>query len=213
MEERTGSLSNRVTISKKVLGAVFAATFLWVVSACGTSNTPGALPSASNTLGGLSSTCESNSEPYFNYAASQIRTAGGELAIYNSGLDSGIKENSLANGYTSIWIRFASESMRVWLKLHPECRKGAVETFTSKLMKLDSAPFRQSNLKDLKELLALGGKASTTLGSSVTFDLDSNASTDSTVGYPRPPDVIATHKSFDNQLVSSGIDATNSEQN
>ena len=202
VERRTGSLGNVVTIPKRVLGAIFATTFVWVVSACGASSTPGGLPSA----------CKSSSDPYFNYAAAQIRQAGGELAIYNSGLDNGSKENSIANDFTSEWIRFSSESMRVWLSAHQECRTGAVEIFTSKLEKLDSAPFRQRNLKDLKELLALGNKASLTLGLSVTFDLDQpNAPTAN--GIPRPLDVMGTHKSFDSQVVYWGIEAGNSQQN
>ena len=190
-----------VAIPKRVLALIFVPTFLWVVSACGTSNTSGGLPS----------TCTSSSDPYFNYAASQIRQAGGELAIYNGALDEGSKENSLANDFTSEWIRFSSESMRVWLTSHQECRTGSVKIFTSKLQKLDSAPFRQRNLKDLKELLALGNKASVDLGSSVTFDLESTSSTDNDI--PRPPDVMGTHKSFDSQVVYWGIEAGNAQQN
>ncbi|NBV90198.1 MAG: hypothetical protein EBR84_02150 [Actinobacteria bacterium] len=160
---------------------------------------------------GLPESCTESSSPYVDYAASQLREAvafafGYETYANTKG------ENSLWNNAIETNLRFANTSIQVWLAKNPECHKEDVALFASALAKLDSKPFRSKAVPSVKKLVESGYRASQALKLDITYAPIPGPDTNSgDIAVPRPADVVAQYKKYDDLYMRISIDASNSE--
>ena len=167
--------------------------------------------SKSETTAGLPESCTASSNPYLDYSASQIR----EAVAFAYGYDAyaNVKgENLLSNGIIETNLRFANTSLKTWFNKNPECLKDDVAIFANALAELDSRPFTSKDVSSVKKLVKSGYGASQAIRRDVTYAPIPGPDTDSgDVAVPRPSDVVAKYKKYDDVSMRISIDASNSE--